>query len=84
MRSKNWVDRIFDNPGLDRVPLLPMPLIMALGVVIFINSTLSMFTDYESPWWLGLPWLLAFFLLLFRRAAHADKIAKAAQEHKPH
>lgn len=77
--EKHLVDKISDKSWLDRVPLLPMPVIMILGAVMGINGALNLFTDYDSPWWVGWALLIAFFLLLFR-AARAEKIAKAADK----
>lgn len=77
MRIEDLVDKISAQSWVDRMPLLPARLILTFGIVIAINSAVSLLSDqYESPWWLTFPLLIAFFLLLFR-AARAEKTAKA-------
>ena len=49
MGIQKLIDRITDQAWLDRVPLLPMWLILIFGAVVGINAAFSLVTDYDSP-----------------------------------
>ena len=77
--EQRLIDKLSDQSWLDRVPLMPQLVIGILGGAMGINAAVSLFTDYDSPWWVGFPLLIAFFLLILR-AARADNLRKATTE----
>jgi hypothetical protein len=61
----------------DRLPVLPMWVILTLGAVMGFNGLLNLTVDsWNSPAWIGLTLLVTFFALLWRVVRAEQKAAQ--------